>query len=36
MVFLIHAKQTQTITQMQVTNASALSFRVALVLFVRN
>jgi len=35
-VFLSHAKKAQTVTQTQVTNASALNFRMALMLFVRN
>jgi len=35
-VFLSHAKQTRTVTQTQVRNASALNFRMALMLFVRN
>jgi len=35
-LFLGHAKQTWTVTQTQVTNASALNFRMALMLFVRN
>ena len=34
-LFLSYAKQTRTVTQTQVTNASALNFRMAL-MFVRN